>query len=76
MGDIKQIMPSPADKPFLEVRQYLESRNIPLHIISHMEDEGILYQEKTGTQCLPLPRMIFSNSIPQKMGHMYAEKHP
>lgn len=48
MGDIKQIMPSPADKPFLEVRQYLESRNIPLHIISHMEDEGILYQEKNG----------------------------
>ena len=40
------IPPPCAPKPFSALHKYLEGRGLPLWIISRMEDEGILYQER------------------------------
>lgn len=43
----RYVIPPPcASKPFTAIHEYLQSRGMPPWIISWMEDEGILYQER------------------------------
>ena len=39
-------LPEPADRPYRRMYAYLQSRDIPAHLIRHMESSGLAYQER------------------------------